>query len=345
MSLNPSPPGPSPARSVPVAVFAVALLVVAGVAIVATAAYFELRPAPAPAGSVSVTDDEGRTVAVPAHPSRVVVLAPSVMDTVARLGMRPSVVGIDCGSPTEGGIEADYNGSQISLWQLDASLCVETSPAVNIPQLLNLTPDLVLASTITSLADVEELSTTFHLPTLVLQPSTVGGVAVDVSLLGRVFGVEATADQLVAQLQVALGQAQGIVTNLTNSGAPLPSLLLTYYASPAASPTPGYWTYGPGTFGQSLIDVVGASSISAGSPFPYPELSGDQVLSDNPSVIVYGTAFGVTLATYQAGPQWSSLPAVQDGRAYGMDSNLLTEPDPTMVLEALPLLLAILHPA
>ncbi|MCI4334249.1 MAG: ABC transporter substrate-binding protein [Thermoplasmata archaeon] len=325
----------------PLALVLVLLLIVGGAGIAATAAYFELKPAPVPPGSISLTDDEGRTVAAPSNPHRVVVLAPSILDTMVRLGLRDRVVGVDCG-PT--GLGTDYNGSQIANWSLTSSICVGTYPSLNIPQLLNASPQLVLASTIVSLSDVEELSSTYHLPVLVLQPATLGGITVDVNLLAEIFPVSSAADALVGQLQKVLGNAQVIQANLTNSGASLPTVLVTYYAVPASSPDPGYWSYGPGTFGESLIEFVGASSISASSQLPYPVLSGPQVLLANPSVIIYGTGFGVDLSEYQQGPDWSSLGAVTGGHAWGVDGNLLTEPDPTMILDGIPILFGLIHP-
>jgi len=266
------------------------------------------------------------------------------MDTIVRLGLRDRVVGVDCGTPASGGLSTDYNASQIAAWNLSSSLCIETSPSVNIAQVLNASPQLVLASTIVSVSDVEEMSVTYNLPVLVLQPSTIGGISVDVSLIGQIFGVTPAANALIGQLQSVLGAAQAAVTNLTYAGTPFPTVLLTYYASPASSPSPGYWTYGPGTFGESLVEFVGAASISANSTLPYPELSGPQVLAADPGVVIYGTGFGVTLGTYQQGPQWASLPAVAASNAYGVDSNFVTEPDPTMVLVGLPVLFHLLHP-
>jgi iron complex transport system substrate-binding protein len=340
------PPTPSPGRrAVPLALFAVIVLVVAGAAVAATAAYFELRPSPTPAGALTLTDDLGRVVAVPQDPTRVVVLAPSITDTMVALGLRDQIVGVDCGIASSGGITEDYNSSQIADWGLSSSMCIETSPSVDVPAVLNASPQLVLASTITSVADVEEMSTTYGLPVFMLQPSTLGGIEVDVQLLGEIFGVQTAANLLVAQLQQVLAAAQDVVGNLTDSGTSLPTVLLTYYASPSSDPSPGYYTFGPGTFGESLVEFVGAASVSANSTLPYPELSGPQVLYANPSVVIYGTGFGLTLNnTYALGPDWSSFPAVSSGQAYGIDSNLITEPDPTMVLQGLPILLDILHP-
>jgi ABC-type Fe3+-hydroxamate transport system substrate-binding protein len=342
MSLNPPAPADPPARRrIPLALAVVLLLVVGGAGIAATAAYFELKPAPTPPGSISVTDDEGRTVATPSNPHRVLVLAPSILDTMVRLGLRDRVVGVDCGTT---GLGTDYNDSQIASWDLSSSMCIDTYPSLDFPQVLNASPQLILVSTIVSLSDVEELSSNYHLPVLVLQPATLGGIVVDVDLLAEIFPVQGAANALVGQLQQVLGYAQVIQNNLTNSGASLPTVLLTYYAEPSSSNYPGYYSYGPGTFGESLVEFVGATSISASSQLPYPVLTGPQVLLANPTIILYGTGFGVNLTAYQEGPDWSSFPAVSSGQAWAVDSNLVTEPDPTMILIGIPILFGIIHP-
>lgn len=345
MSFNSTGSAPAPrARTVPLALFGVAVLVAAGAAVAATAAYFELRPAPAPASSVSVTDDLGRSVEVPRDPARVVVLSPSIMDSVVRLGLRAHVVGVDCSSAAFGGLEADYTSDQVAAWNLTPSLCVQIVGSVNTEDLLNKSPDLVLTSTIVSLSDIEEISGTYHLPVVVLAPATASGIVLDVDLLGSIFGVPTPASGLAAELTSVLANASAVVENLTQTGASLPTVLLTYYVTPVGSPLPGYFTFGPGTFGESLVELAGGSSISANSTTPYPELSGSQVLSANPTKVLYATGFGLNLSSYAAGPDWSGLGAVQDGHAFAVDSTLVTEAGPSMILEGLHLLLHLLHP-
>jgi iron complex transport system substrate-binding protein len=318
--------------------FAVALLAVAGVAVAGTAIAYELIR-PGPAGSLTLTDDLGRTVSVPRDPGRVVVLSPSIMDSMYRLGLRSHVVGVDCYAASFGGLSADYSPDQVALWNLSQSMCVQVGPTFNVESLLNLTPQLVLASTIVSVAVVEEISITYKIPVVMLQPPTLSGIEIDVSLLGSVFGVGAAATQLNDQLQIELAAATAVEANLTNAGTPFPTVLVTYFTD-----SNGYWTFGPGTFGESLIELASATSISATSTLPYPELSGEVVLVANPNYIVYGTGFGLTLSSYSSAPFWGNLNATHNGNAYGMNSNYLTEPDPTMILDGLPELITLFHP-
>ncbi|HTP55796.1 MAG TPA: ABC transporter substrate-binding protein [Thermoplasmata archaeon] len=338
MTLNPSGAAvPRPRRTIPATLFAVGLLVVAGAAVAATSVYYELRPATTP-GSLHLTDDFGRSVTVPQDPGRVVVLGPSILDSMFRLGLRSHVVGVDCSPAEFGGLSGDYSPDQIALWSLAPSMCVQAEPLV-VEQLLNATPDLVLATTIVSVADVETIDQVYHIPVVMLQPPTLSGVAVDVTLLGAIFGVAAAAAHLVGVISHGLANATDLATNLTDNGTPFPTVLVTY-----STDSNGYWTYGPGTFGESLIELASASSIGANATLAYPELSGEQVLSIDPQILVYGTGFGLTESSYTSAPFWSSLSAVNDGELFGLDSNWLTEPDPTMILTGLPQLIAIFHP-
>ncbi len=341
MSLNGTPSTaapaatPAPGRQVSATLLAVAIIITAAVAVGATGAYFELRPGSSTPGTVHVTDDLGRSVTVPYNPSRVVVLGPNIMDSIYRLGLRSHVTGVDCYAADLGGLSADYSPDQIALWNLSSSMCVEIGPTFNFEDLLNATPQLVLAATIVSTADVEQITAQYGIPVVVLQASSLGGIQVDLNILAQIFPVSSAAAALNAQLAAELYNASQVVNNAPS----FPLVLVTYDAD-----SNGYWTFGPGTFGESLIEAAGATSISANSTFAYPELSPEQVLSANPQWIIYGTGFGLNLSYYAAGPLWSSFPAVIAGNITGLDSNWLTEADPTMILQGLPALIAIFHP-
>jgi len=339
MSLNGTSPVPPPRRTIALSWFVVGMLVVAGVAIAGTAAYAALRApsgSAATPGNLTVTDDLGRSVVVPFDPKRVAVLSPSIMDIMFRLGLRSHVVGVDCYAAADGGLADDYSSDQVALWNLSSSMCVQVGPTFAPEMLENLTPQLVLASTIISVAEVETISSTLGIPVVMLQPPTLSGILVDDALVGTIFGVTSVAAALDARLAVELYNA----TELTGNLPSLPTVLVTYSVDGN-----GYWTFGPGTFGESLIEIAGATSIGATATTPYPELSPAQVLVANPSVIVYGVGYGLNETTYAGGPLWSEFSAVKAGNLTGIDSNWLTEPDPTMILEGIPALLAAFHPA
>jgi iron complex transport system substrate-binding protein len=342
MALNPATSARPPTHTVSLTWMVATALVVGGLAVAGTAAYYTSQtthsstPRAGGPGTITVTDDLGRTVTVPANASRVAVLGPSIMDSMYRLGLRDRVVAVDCYAAALGGLSDDYSPDQVALWNLSSSMCVQVGPSFVSEMLVNLTPDLVLAPTTISIAEVQTITDQLGLPVVMLQPPTLSGVLVDETLLGQIFNVSGRAASLNAQLSLELYNA----TNLTSTFYTLPTVLLTYSVG-----SNGYWTFGPGTFGLSLIELAGGSSISANSTTPYPELSGALVLYSDPDSIVYGTGYGLNLSAYAGGPNWGEFGAVQAGNVTGIDSNWFTEPDPTMILQGLPTLQAILHPA
>jgi iron complex transport system substrate-binding protein len=350
MSLNaPSEAAEPPRRRViPVTLLVVAILISAGIAVAATAIYFELAPSKSPmtGPTVTVVDDLGRTVVVPANPTRVVLLAPSVMDIVYRLGLRADVVGVGCDADLPGGLLNEYSPNQSSLWGIDAGFCISDYPSLSIDELLNVSPQLVLATTITSAADVEQISVTYHIPVVILSPTTVQGIVSDVELVGTIFPADhLRTDALVSTLNLELTNASNFDTNLSYNAVPLPTVLLTYYYDSG-----GYYTYGPDSFGQSLIDTLGAVNVAGTAPLVYLELNGSAALNDSPQVILYGTSWNDPWIVENETPtQWASPTsgapywAQLTGSKVALDVTLLSEPDPTMIL-ALPLLLHCVHP-
>jgi iron complex transport system substrate-binding protein len=338
MSLNPSTPNARPALG---SLVVVAIIIIAGVGVIATAAYYGSR-APQTPGNVTVVDDLGRTVTAPADPSRIVVLAPSIMDIVYRLGLRADVVGIGCTPQLYGGILNEYSPNQTALWNLSSGMCVTDFPTLNTEQIASLDPQVVLASTITSATDVNTLTATYAIPVVILAPSTLGGIVGDVNIIAQIFPqAGSVATTLDASLAGILANATAEDGLLADNATPIPTVLLTYYFDGG-----GYYTYGPGTFGQSLVDLAAGASISAGVPLEYAEINATVVLADQPNILIYGTSWNdpyivanQTPTVWPGAPYWGQLNAVK----IPIDVTTLTEADPTMLFE-LPWFLHWLHP-
>ena len=362
MSLNPGPTSPpTPSRSIAPAVFVATLLVVTGVGIAGTAAYFELHPNRTTTNTVvnvpvyhnttnnrtiaptheTLVDDLGRRVIVPLNATKLVVLAPSILDILYRLGLGGDVVGIGC-TPTASGLLSAYSPNQSALWGLKASECLNDFPTLDDQGIANDSPQIVLASTITSAADVEALNTTFRLPVVLLAPSSLQGIVGDVALVASMYPDNAKAAPLQAALDAVLANASSLDTNLSDNGYPIPSVLLTYYFDGG-----GYYTYGPGTFGETLIELAGGSDVASGVPLTYFEMNASVVLNDEPQVVIYGTSWNdpalvsdETPSNWTQAPYWSQL----NGSVHAIDVTVVTEADPTMIF-ALPLFEYWLQPA
>jgi iron complex transport system substrate-binding protein len=336
MSLNSPTPGDSPsprARRLARPLLALALaLLVATAAIVLGVLSGSLNAAPSTSHGITVIDDYGRSVTVPAPATRIVVVIASAMDIVYSLGLRSAVVGVDCGPGND--YTADYTPGQVANWSLAGLACVSALP-FSAASIQILDPQLVVAGPGISVSDLNTLQQTDGIPALGLDPSNLSGILHDVTLVGALTGRASAASHLDAALNASLAQDQ----DLRALTGPAPSVLLTYFDDPT-----GYYTFGPGSFGESLLEAAGGQSITSNdSQANSGEISGSYVLEANPSIIVAGVGFGISVANYSVGPYWGELSAVQSGHVYGFDVTLLTEPGPAMIL-GIPELMALLHP-
>jgi iron complex transport system substrate-binding protein len=287
-----------------------------------------------PATAQTVIDDAGRTVTVPSTPQRIVVIMPAATDMVIRLGLRDKIVGIDC-TPSDGGILGDYTQAQVSSWNLSGIPCVTAYPTLDLAAIYALAPGLVIGGSINGVAALNTITSQGNIPSLYLTPNTLLGIAYDVQITAQLTGTVKQGVAINQEMSNALNADQTMLQNATA----VPSVLVTYDVD-----SNGYWTYGTGTFGNDLIELSGAVSISSNNSLQYPEISPSYVLATDPNAIMVGIGFGLNESYYASnGPLWSSLPAVQQGHVFTIDVTLLTEADPSMVLGLQSIILA-LHP-
>jgi len=344
MSLTPSPPAPlAQTPHISTTVFASAIVLVAAVSIGATSAYFVLVPHPTCTGSdcTTVVDDLGRKIQTPVNPGRIVVLAPSIMDIIYRLGLRSTVVAVGCTPSIAGGIFNEYSPQQASLWGLANASCVPDYPELNTQAVGLLTPQLVLASTITSAEAVQELTDTYGIPVVVLASSTLDGIVGDVRTVAQIFPeAGGTAVTLEVSLEKTIASASAMDENFSNENVSIPAVLLTYYFDSG-----GYYTYGTGSFGDSLISYAGGDNIASSVPLLYGEYNGSTALLAQPQLIVYATSNdtylvgGETPSVWATAPYWSLFNATK----VAVEVQLVTEADPTMIF-FLPHLMHLFHP-
>ena len=347
MSLNPPASSPSRApRSLSAPLVVAAVLIVAGLSVGATAAYFELRPTattPTTNSSVQVTDDTGRTVTAPANAARVAVLSPSIMDIAFRLGLRDRIVTVGCTPSIEGGIFNEYSPNQTSLWGLSNASCVTDYPQLDTEHLANLSVDLVLASTITPEIAVDQLTQTYHIAVVVLAPASLDGIVGDVRLVAQLFPtVQGNATALEAQLETTLSAAAALDANVSTNGLAVPSVLLTYFYDSG-----GYYSYGPGSFGASLIELAAGDNAAGSVPLLYAEVNATVVLDAQPAFVIYGTSWNDPyLVSFETPGSWPSAPywGQLTGDKIPVDVTVVTEADPAMIF-ALPLMEHWLHPS
>lgn len=277
-------------------------------------------PTEEPSMSMTYTDGLGREVALAERPQRIVSLAPSNTEILFAVGAGSQVVGRDEFS--------DYPAEAASIEVIGGSF-----GEYNVEAIIALEPDLVLAAEINPpelVQQLEDLGLTVY---YLANPTTLEGMYTNLETVAALSGYDAT--ELVDSLKARVAAVDEKIMPLSFR----PSV---FYEIDASDPTKP-WTYGPGTFGDLLIERAGGFNIGNAATDQYPQLSLEQIVSDNPSVIILGDAiWGVTPESVTERAGWESIEAVKSNNIFPIDDNLISRPGPRLV-DGLEQLARILH--
>jgi iron complex transport system substrate-binding protein len=272
---------------------------------------------------ITLTDGLGREIKLDSPAQRVVSLAPSNTEILFAIGAGSQVVGRDEFS--------DYPEEAKSIDSVGGSMGEYSAEAI-----LALKPDLVLAAEINNAELVKQLEdlglTVYYLS----NPKTLEEMYQNLEIVAQLTGHEKEAETLIEALKAR-------VKVVDDKIAPLNSRPSVFYEIDASDPNKPY-TYGPNTFGDLLIARAGGHNIGGALADPYPQMSLEQVVADDPSIIILGdSAWGVSAESVKARPGWDAIQAVQNGQIYSFDDNLISRPGPRLV-DGLEQLAKLLHP-
>ena len=283
-------------------------------------------PLPQPAFPVTVSDDAGRTVTIARPPQRLISLAPSNTETLFALGLGSKVVAV---------------GSSFDDYPPEAKVLPKVAePDVtrpNLEKIVALAPDLILMTggdplPIELINRLEGL----QLTVLVLYPRDIESILQDIELIGTATGASKEAKTLTTNLRGRLDAVIAKVKTATTK----PKVFYEVDATNPARP----FTAGPGSFIDAMLTLVGASNVAAGAKSPWAEFSAEELVRQDPEIIILGDAnYGVTVDSVKARPGWSTLTAVKKGAIYPIDDNLVSRPGPRLV-DGLEALARIVHP-
>lgn len=262
---------------------------------------------------MKIVDDYGRDVTVPQPVERIISLAPSNTEILFALGLDDKVVGVDQASnyPPEaqdktvvGGYFGGYNLEVITV----------------------LDPQLILASSINSdelIGDLENRS----FAVVVLDASDIDGVFRDIELVGSITDADAEAEGLVGNLTARVDTIADLML-----GVETPSVYIELDSN--------LWTYGPGTFGDDLVDLAGGENIAGSMGSPWVQLDEEFIVTSSPDIII--TVF-TPVEEIKSRPGWSDISAIQNDKVFAVDGDLISRPGPRIV-DGLEELAHLIHP-
>ncbi len=252
-------------------------------------------------GAEVLTDDLGRSVAVPPSPRRVLSLAPSNTEWMFALGASDLLVGRTqaCDFP----VESAEIPSVGALFPPD------------LEGILRLRPDLVLM--IDGLADLRATLTARGIPVLVLQPRDIEGIFSNIALLGRALGRPEAATKLAERLRAELasvGPAPGA-----------PRVLVEVWPEPLTA-------VGPATFTDALLQRAGGHNVVPAGLGEWPQVSLETVVQQAPAVIIASSEESARAIRAGLRPGLSQTPAARSGRVVvPPNADWLVRPGPRFV--------------
>jgi iron complex transport system substrate-binding protein len=266
---------------------------------------------------MTLTDDEGTSVTIPAAPQHIVSLTPAATEILFAIGAGSRVVAV-VDDPLK------YPPESASL------PIVATYQGVDVEKIVAAKTDLVVSggASFGQGAGVEQLRKA-NVPVLVIDPKSTGDVLANIRLIGNATGAIDAATGIADAMGAQFTAIRTATMALDHPRA--------YYEIDATSTI---YTAADGSFLQEMLLIAGADPVSApGGAIPL-----EQLIDANPDVILLGdAAYGTTTDQVKARPGWSVIKAIQDGSIFAVNDTVITRPGPRLVLGLLELVRA-LHP-
>jgi iron complex transport system substrate-binding protein len=288
----------------------VAVIVIAASVSVVYVEFHKEKPQPS---SITVIDDLGRKVTITLPVKRVVSMDPSDTQMMYAIGAGNLLV-------------AD---TSFDWWPANSTTLPHVtmdSGVASVEQVVNMTPDLVLATTIQSAQIIDQLQNITNISVLVFEPKNISNIYSDMLTLGNVTGHSSGAKAEVNHMKSVIQGVQAKIANYSKE-----SLLYMMWPSPI-------YTAGPNSFINDEITAAGGLNIAENLSGPFPVISMEQVVQDNPQTIMVDNNTGVSNISYfTSGNQsqiWNNISAIKNDRLLIFnvtESNWVNEPGPLTI--------------
>jgi len=246
--------------------------------------------------SRTLTDELGRTVAVPDHPHKLVCLAPSIVDDVYSLGAGNDVIAV----------------SEYTTYPADAAKKPTIGAPLNpsLEKIIALHPDLVLGTgDMNHLPSIDQLER-YGIPVFVVNPHGIAGIYKSIASLGHALNRDSDAAHLLRDLQ---SREQSVRARVLDK--PAVRLFMPVWYDPIV-------TVGWHAFITELIEVAGGNSITSDIAQEWPQVSLEAIVARHPDALLLIKGSKVSLAELSGRPGWQGLSAVREGRVFFVDQRI-----------------------
>jgi len=264
-------------------------------------------------------DSLGRKIELSDAPKRIISLAPSITEILYFIGLGDRLVGV----------------TMFSYYPEEAKKKPKVGPysEINIERVISLNPDLVIGTADgNNRGDVEMLEEA-GIPVYIVNPRNIDQVLHSIEKIGEVCGVNIRTKRLASNLKQRV-----MVIKEKLKMAERPLVLLVINMKPIIS-------VGRGTMHNDLIKLSGGRNMIESQTIPYPKINMEEIIKKRPDVIIISSMErgGEFDKAKRAWIRWSTLPAVQKGDVYLIDSDLIDRASPR-IIQGLEEMAKLIHP-
>ena len=253
----------------------------------------------APAAEKPTTDPSGAAVEIPDEIGSVVVLAPSIAETLTALGCGDLIVGYDLQSVGLAGLPADV--PTFDLMQPDME------------QLAALKPNVLFVSSMTLYDQSNPYQQLMDMGVCVLcvpNADSIAAIQEDIAFIAAAMGKTAEGDALIAEMQAELDRIAAIGATVTDKKS-------VYFEISAA---PDLYSFGSGVFLNEMIELIGAENILADQE-GWLAVDAETVVAANPDVILTNVNYiEDPVAEILGRSGWEGVNAVKNAQVFYIDN-------------------------
>lgn len=243
-------------------------------------------------------------------PQRIVSLLPSLTEMIFAVGAGDRVVGVTkyCTYPPEAQSRTQVGGY--------------VPNSMSLEQIIGLQPDMVIASGDIQQPVIDQLRQLgLRVETVVARD--VAGVLEGIQRIGVLVGRESQAQAVTSRLEGELEVLKQRFAGISDQDRP--RVFYEVWHDPLM-------TAGSQSFISELIELAGGHSLFSDVDREYFQVSFEEVVERRPEVILGAEIKGGMgdLGSLKKLPGWRDLPAVRDGRVFGIDGDLVSRPGPRL---------------
>lgn len=248
-----------------------------------------------------VKDDLGRSVKLRGKVERVVSLAPSLTESIFAVGAGEKLVGVTtyCNYPDAANAKEKVGDTQTP----------------NIERIVALKPDVVFVSTASQLEAFMQTLEHQNIAVYVMDAKSIAEVIDDLRTLGKLLGVESSAESLAISLEERVRKIE------SHEG---PEAGKRVFIQISDEPL---FTIGKDSFLTELVRKAGGSSVTADVPSAYPKLSKETASAMNPNVIILSDSED----NREPNEALKNSVAVKTGRVFWINADIISRPGPRLV--------------